>query len=266
MIVNDDKAQATVTYSQTQITDDVGGDSLWRKRTTKELSETYKIEASHVFLDQWQAGLSIPVVKRERSNSSSTGLGDISATLGYEYLPDWDYNPWRPKGVGFIQITTPTGRSIAESDGLFHLDARGRGFWALGLGTILTKIVGKWDLVANFDAHRSFDKTYSNSQSHGTLKPGYGASLGIGGGYNFSSFRLGSNITWTYEDPVDVSGTLSSRGAAQRYSTFTLSGSYLINQEWAATISYLDQTILGSPVNTSLGRGAMLVLQRRWAR
>src|SRR5262245_9210446 len=62
LIVGDDKAQVTTSYAYTQITDDVGTDSLWRKRETDESSETLKVEAAHIFWDRWQSGLSIPVV------------------------------------------------------------------------------------------------------------------------------------------------------------------------------------------------------------
>ncbi len=266
VIVNDDKAQATISYSQSKITDDVAGDKLWRRRESDEISETYKIEAAHIFFDRWQGGLSVPIIKRTRAQNSSAGLGDISATLGYEYLTDWDYNPWRPKGIGFFQMTAPTGKSISESDSIYQLDARGRGFWAIGFGTILTKVIGRWDIFINTDVHRSFDKNYDNSQSQGTLKPGYGGNFGIGAGYNYFSFRFGPSITWSFEDPVDVVGTSTSRGSAQRFATLSLVGSYLVDQDWAATLSYTDQSLIGNPVNTSLGRGVMLVLQKRWSR
>ena len=266
LIVGDDQAQMTNSYTYSQVADDVGTDSLWRKRNSKETNEIYKIEAAHIFYDQWQAGFSIPVVRRTRAEETSTGLGDVAATLGYEYLPDWDYNPWRPRGLGYFQLTLPTGKSVNESEADFQLDSRGRGFWAIGIGTILTKIFGKWDVYSNIDLHRSFDKQYTNSQSEGTLKPGYGENLGIGGGYNLAHLRIGSSLTWSHEDPVDVEGTLSSIGAPQELVTATFSISYLLQNEWATTFTYTDQTLFGEPQNTSLNQGATVFLQKRWLR
>ena len=266
LIVGDDRAQLTNSYTYSQVVDDVGTDALWRKRESKEINETYKIEAAQIFWDQWQAGLSLPVVRRSRSDESSTGLGDVAATLGYEYLPDWDYNPWRPKGLGYLQLTLPTGKSVNESDADFQLDSRGRGFWAIGIGTILTKIIGKWDVYTNLDAHRSFDKQYANSQSEGTLKPGFGENFGVGGGYNTARLRLGSSITWSHEDPVDVEGTVNAVGSRQEYATASFSLSYLMQNEWATTLTYLDQTLIGNPENTSLNKGATLFIQKRWLR
>ncbi len=206
------------------------------------------------------------MVQRTRMDSNYSGLGDVASMIGYEYLPDWDYNPYRPKGIGFLQITLPTGKSRADSE-VGGLDSRGNGFWALGLGTLLTKTLGKWDVFSSLEVHRSFDKAVSNSQISGTLKPGLGGSLGVGGGFNFKDYRVGSSVTWNYEDPIDID-TSQSRisGATERYATAVLSASYLASDEWAGTLSYSDQTLFGSPVNTSLGRGLALQVQRRWGR
>jgi hypothetical protein len=266
LILGDDQAQFSAAYGYSQVIDDVGSDSLWHKRDTRETSETYKIEGAHIFKDRWQAGVSIPAVRRARAAENSMGLGDISGTLGYEYLPDWDYNPWRPKGLGFFQLTAPTGRSVNETDTIYQLDARGRGFWAVGVGTVLSKIYGKWDVFADFDVHRSFNKKYSNSQFDGSLKPGFGGNLGGGAGYNLAKWRFGGALAWTYEDPIATSGSIESRGSAQRYATANVSATYLLPEEWSATLTYVDQTLFGSPATTSLGRGAMLVAQKRWPR
>lgn len=266
MIVGDDKAQITTSYGYNRIVDEVGADSLWRPRESLESSETLRIEGAHIFADRWQAGFSVPVVRRSRAGQQSSGLGDVAGTFGYEYLPDWDYNPWRPHGVGFLQLILPTGRSINEADADFQLDSRGRGFWAVGAGTILTKVIGKWDVAASLDAHRSFERAYSNSQSSGVLKPGAGGTLALGAGYNFESLRVGGGLAWTYEDAVNVDGTASSSGALQRFATATASASYLISDELTATVVYADQTVFGAPSNTSLGRGATVSVQRRWLR
>lgn len=266
LIVGDDRAQVTATYSLTRVTDDVGADGLWTKRATSENDETLKIEAAHIFWDRYQAGVTVPVVKRTRAEESSSGLGDVAGTVGYEYLPDWDYNVWRPKGVGFFQLTLPTGRSLNEADGPEQLDARGRGFLALGIGTILTKTLGRWDVQTNFNVHRSFERSIDNGRIQGTLKPGFGGEAGFGAGYNGARWRLGGSMTWTSEDPVALEGSIRSEGGAQRFVTASLAANYMFSEEWAGTIAYSDQMAFGDPVNANLGRGMALLIQRRWMR
>ncbi|MGZ3704283.1 MAG: hypothetical protein ACXVC4_21005, partial [Bdellovibrionota bacterium] len=208
----------------------------------------------------------LPLVQRSRAGANSFGLGDISGTLGYEILPDWDYSAWRPKGISFLQLTAPTGRAVNESTAAYQLDSRGRGFWALGAGTLFTKTAGDIDFFTTVDAHRSFAKDFQNAQVSGRLSPGWGGNAGAGIGYNWAKVRVGGSLTYTYEDPVNVSGAVSSSGVPQRFATAALSASYLASSDWAATLTYADQTRFGSPLNTSLGRAATLQLQRRWQR
>src|SRR5262249_38726389 len=122
------------------------------------------------------------------------------------------------------------------------------------------------DLQTSLEVRRSFAKDYSNSISQGTLQPGYGGNFGIGNGYNLAAWRFGAGLVWTYEDPVDVTGTVKSLGEPQRYATGTSTATYLFKGEWAATLAYMDQTLFGEPVNATLGRGASFSLQKRWLR
>lgn len=266
LVIGDEKAQVTAAYGYTRISDDVGADSLWRRREANEWGETLKLEGVHIFRDRWQGGLSVPMVRRSRAEESSTGVGDISATLGYEWLPDWDYNPWRPRGVGFLRLTSPTGRSIHESEAMYQLDSRGRGFWAIGGGTVLSKAFGRWDGYSSIEVHRSFAKSYSSSQSSGRLLPGWGGELGLGAGYNLVNLRFGVGLSWTYEDAIHAQGGTASFGVAQRYATGTLSASYLFPREFAAIMTYADQRLFGSPLNTTLGQSVTIALQKRWLR
>jgi hypothetical protein len=266
LISGDDKAQITSSLAYSEVHADVYTSGLWKKRETEEHSETLKVDAAHIFEDRWQVGLSLPVIKRSRAGESSSGLGDVSTLLGYEYLPDWDYHPHRPKGIGFLQLVLPTGKSVYETDTAYGLDSRGRGFWALGLGTLLTKAFGKYDAFFNAEVHRSFNKSINENGINGTLNPGWGSNIGFGVGYNTKDFRFGGNLTWSYEDAIAIEGSVNSEGSLQRFATLGLTASYLMSDEWATTLSYSDQTIVGSPYNTSLSKSAMLLLQRRWLR
>ncbi len=120
--------------------------------------------------------------------------------------------------------------------------------------------------MMSLEAHRSFEKQFSQSQMSGTLSPGWGASWGVGTGYHLKSWRFGATVNWIYEDPIEIRGSFSSVGALERYATSTFSVSYFPNDDWSGAVSYSDQTLIGSPLNTSLGKGFALNLQRRWSR
>lgn len=268
VITGDDRAQLTSSLSYSKIDTDVFSNGVWQKRAGNETSRTYRIEAAHIFADRFQAGFSLPILTRSKDGSQggeSTGLGDTSVQLGYEYLPNWSYHPWRPQGVGFISLTLPTGKSIYEtSQG--GIDSRGRGFFALGAGTVLTKSWVRWDANLSAEWHQAFPKPVSNSQMIGNIVPGQGGSFSLGTGYNLNQLRLGTSLAWTYEQAINVEGTTTSNGTEQQYATATASCSYLFADSWAGALSYSDQTIFGEPLNTTLSKSVQISLQKRWAR
>ncbi|MFZ3230358.1 MAG: serine protease spb1 [Pseudobdellovibrio sp.] len=270
LITGDDQSMVTTSYSYSRVDTDVTDQGVWIKRSENDLtSRILKIDAATIFKDQYQVGFSLPIQTRNKSGvtgGESTGLGDVSGLIGYEYLPDWDYNPWRPHGVGFLSITLPTGKSIQESDTISGIDSRGRGFWAVGIGTTLTKAWTVWDANSTLEIHRAFEKSVHNSQIDGSVKPGFGSSFSAGGGYNIKDLRLGTSIGWSYEDPIQVDGLSPSRGAVERFATGTVSASYLFEKDWAGIFNYSDQTIFGNPTRTTLSKTVSVSLQKRWAR
>lgn len=265
LISGDEKAQLALTYSYNEIKiENVDTQGFWTQSKNTPVVQTMLLEGTHMVADRYQAGFSLPFVERQYLGQNFSGLGDVIGTLGYTYLSDWNADVWWPKGVGFLQVTLPTGRSRAESE--TGWDSRGNGFWAVGAGTLLSKRWRDFDGYMLFNVHRSFAKTIATDHVQGTLRPGWGGSLGVGSGYTFlNSWRVGGGLMWFYEDPIAIEGSVSSKGAVERYATANLSLSYMFD-DWTGTLSYTDQTWFGRPINTSLAQGVMLQLQKRWQR
>lgn len=262
----DDKAQLSMIYSVSSIVvDNVDTNGVWREWNEHPEVQTLRLEAAHLITDRLQAGIVAPFSQRSRLDESSSGIGDLSTSLGYEFLPDWDYHPIRPKGIGFLQLTLPTGKARAESE-VGGMDSRGNGFLALGVGSLFTKTFGSWDAFNTIEVHRSFRKKIQSSQFTGVASPGFGGSLAAGVGFNSKTLRLGGAITWVYEDPIKLESASASPGSLERYATGSLSLAYMPADEWSGILTYSDQTLFGAPVNTSLGRTAGLQIQRRWGR
>lgn len=266
IISGDNKAQLSASYSMTNIiVDNVDSIGVWRKQESHQSIQVFQMEGARVFRDRWQLGATVPIIQRSFRGESFEGLSDITSTLAYEYLPDWNYNPYRPKGIGFLQLIIPSGKSKYESQ-RGGLDSRGNGLWALGFGTLLTKSWGDWDTFASINAHHSFSKHISNTQVQGELRPGWGGSGSLGMGYNTLNWRMGGSLSWTYEDPVQIFGSSPSRGQLERYATGLASVTKIFNDEWVGSFIYSDQTLFGSPLNTSLGQTFLFQVQRNWPR
>ena len=134
------------------------------------------------------------------------------------------------------------------------------------MGVVLTKSWGPWDANANLELHHSLPKDVSNSTTQGRVKPSYGGSVALGGGYNWSDFRIGALVNWQYEAPTNVEGSTPSRGSLRRLATGSLLGSMLLNDNKSVVLSYSDQTIFGSPFNTTLAKTVTIFFQKRWQR
>lgn len=272
IITGDERATVSAEFSYSNVATEVSSQGIWQDRHSPETLQTFKLQGAHIFADRFQVGAGIPMVSRARAGSSSTGLGDASVSLGYETLPEWDYSPWRPRGVSYLSLTLPTGRAIQDATEFYQLDARGRGFWAIGLGTTLTKIIGHFDFVTTLEIHRSFAREFRNAAIEGTLSPGFGGLWSIGTGYNFpysilKDTRLGANLAFNYEDPIETqSNVINSVGSPMRFATATVSVSQMFGEAWAVSLSAFDQTLFGAPANTSLARGATITAQHRFSR
>jgi hypothetical protein len=267
IITSEDKAQFAASINEARIHADVFPNGDWQERKSNDISRTIKLEGAHIFADRFQFGVSVPYISRKRdgrAGGSDQGLGDLSGQLGFELMPDWDYHPYRPKGILYLSLIAPTGRSLYESTN--GLDTRGRGFWGIGSGLVLTKAWGSWDANGLIEWHYFFPKNVQNENYDGKVNPGYGGSIVIGGGYNWEKIRIGTQINWQYEAPTNVKGPISSNGSLKRLATGTLLMSYLLPENRSIIMSYADQTILGSPTNSSLSKSITLFFQKRWAR
>lgn len=267
IITGDDKAQITTTYSYSNLDTRVQDNGVWRKQKDLSTTQTLRLEGAHIFQDRYQAGFALPVLVKDQqglAGGSSSGLGDVQALVGYEYLPDWNYNPWRPKGIGFLTLIAPTGSSQYESDSLYN--NRGRGFWTLGAGTILTKSWIKWDVLGTVEFHRRLTKSVNNEHFQGEVTPGWGHSVALGAGYNLQNWRLGTSLSWNSEDAISDGGQNIYTFEKERYATLALLASYTFAQTWAGTFSYADQTLLGDPTNTTLSKTVSFLIQKKWSR
>ncbi|MDG0816307.1 serine protease spb1 [Bdellovibrio svalbardensis] len=268
LILGDDKAQVTTSLSHGQVTDDVLPNGKWMRRKDQNQSETFKIEGATLISDSLQAGFSIPVIYRKVEAESSTGLGDISTGLGYEFLPELGYSKWKPKGWGFLQLTLPTSPSIYDASNNFATDSRGRGFFTAGSGLVFTKTFNAWDAHASAELHKSFARQFTSASAGGDIEaiPGWGHSATLGFGWSKGALRLGNSLSMLNEDAIEIKGAQTSTGYLQKNMTWSFVANYMLSMESTLTASYSDQTLFGSPENSSLSKTVTLSYQQRWQR
>lgn len=255
---------------------DAGGAAIFEGPESSNLLENYRLDGSILLSDRWQIGLSLSVVRNHVKYGdwdSSTGLGDTRISAAYEAFPLWTYSPWRPQGFLFGVLTLPTGRSTYEdrTNGL-AADVVGNGFFSLTVGSVLLKRWGDWDAFLMPEVHYSVPRTFSVSGNPFQVSPGFGTSLGIGGGLSpgGGNLRVGVRVQPRYDQGSSdrmvgfVSRSVSYAGQANCDVGFDMA--YLFGDDDSLMLSYTDQTLLGPAMNSPLNRVFGVNFQHRWER
>ncbi|MBC7690625.1 MAG: hypothetical protein H7222_02560 [Methylotenera sp.] len=275
VISGDDVAQVSVSAARGTVIGDAPAEGLpvFRNGATSEVTEIYLLSGAILVADRWQVGAGVPILRHEaaaKSTGSSSGLGDIRLNGAYEFLPEWTYSAWKPRGFGFLQFTLPTGTSVYDTQSAGAVDALGKGFYSLGAGSLLVKRWSAWDTYAIPEVHFSFRRTFRNENAEQLqIGSGSGASVswGVGMSPGEGNFRIGLRLQPLYESPKGVvSDGATSRSGHQLSWNTALEATYLVSTAWAINGMYVDQTLLGPAVNTTLSRTLALGLQRRWER
>ncbi len=278
MVIGDHKAQVSAVVSQSNVIADTPekGLPVWRKNNHAENTRTLRIDAVHVFEDLWQAGITLPINQRSLSNSATTTksnirLGDIQATGAYEFLPEWSYSLWKPRGYVFTSLVVPTGRSIYEAEEVGAVDANGRGFWIPSVGVFFTKTWGIFDAYLLTEIHRSIPRSFEVDGEELRVDPRWGGSVGLGAGVSpfrnkyLNGLRFGLRIQPSYNQSksVTINETKLSSDTPQKVCDTAAEINYLLFEDWSFFAVYNDQTLLGPAQNTTLSRTLALGAQYR---
>ncbi len=267
-ILTDEAAQLTATYLVSRPISDVLASGKWVRRTDDELQQTLRLDSAISVSDRWQVNFSAQTSRRSRivsgDSQSHVNLGDISLSAAYEPWFEDGESLLRPKTLFFAQLLLPTGRSIYEAEDPLALDVAGQGHFNLGFGAIFMKVFApRWDVFVSPEVHRGLPRTFSTPEGDLQTQPKFGGSLSLGGGWNYSAYRLGVTLTSLYEDGIETDGRVTTQPTPQRYSSLALSLGWLITPDWTTSINYADQSLLGAPLTTVLSRSVSLTLQYR---
>ena len=273
LITGDDRAQLQASISHGSIIGDApsAGIPVFRASSDREGLDVFNLAGAYRLFDRGQIGLGVPVISRSRNTpnaqANAAGIGDLILDFAYEAIPDFDYSVWRPKGFVFVQMTLPTSASTYDSVVPFQIDARGRGFYTLGLGAAFLKTISNWDFILSLELHRSLRRTVTAQDgSNLFLVPNFGGTAMVGAGYSpgGGNLRFGISLAPIYEGSIDVYGAIDSTSDPQFSWSTSFQCGYLITDEWSAGASYIDQTLMGPASNVSLSRSVLLSVQRRW--
>jgi len=276
LILSDDQSQLGLALSHGNVVaqaDDEGA-AIFGFPNTSEIIRTYRLDGATLLSDRFQVGASVSIVQHSVAQpeilDSTIGAGDTRFSFAYEFLPLWSYSAWKPQGFIFSVITVPTGRSVYEAQAPTSSDVVGNGFYSISVGTILQKRWTNWDVFLMPELHYSLPRTFENSGMVFQVVPGFGGSMGVGGGISpgGSNFRIGSRVQPRIDQsrsiPAIDSESQVQLGTATCDVAFDLS--YLFGSSDSLMLSYADQTLLGPAMNSNLSRIFGVNFQHRWER
>ena len=279
MITGDEASQLTLTTSAGTVIGDAPAEGIpvFRSSRVRETSQLLKLDAATVFsgaFDRWQAGVSVPMLRHDywRATSGSNSAmapGDVQLGTAFEFLPEWSYSEWKPKGFVFAQLTLPTGRSIYESTATDAVDVTGKGFTTASAGVILVKRWSVWDASLSAQVSHSMGRDFAALPGGEPLSvaPFWGASAGASVGWSRGAFRAGLRLQPTYVQALTTTAPSSVSVSSCKLTWDTgLDLTWLVHDDWSLSGAYVDQTLLGPAVNASLSRTVAVTLLHRWPR
>jgi hypothetical protein len=242
-------------------------DALSPKEEKEILTVNY---ARLIDRDRWQSGISLPLQRNRLAQNGkderAVALGDISLTLAYETLPEWEYTLMIPRVFSFLQLTLPTGKSIYESGKTLFSDASGLDQFQLALGALAIKRWSTWDANSVIKMGWVLGRSFQSPQTgKSVLSSTWTAAGSAGVGYSFwERYRAGTSVSFEYQSPLSIQNAgIESIGSQRLVWSAGLSLTYLSGADDSFILGYQDQTLLGPALNSSLSRAFSLAYSHR---
>lgn len=261
LITGDYKGQIVFTGANSAVTHDSNQNGKISERDGRQsqVAESVMLSAAYAISPLWQIGTSIPYKVNSHSagsaEESSRGLGDIKLQIGYEFLPEYYFSLWKPRGFLFIEQTIANSSSTYDADKPLRSDSLGNGFYTTAFGVSFIKTIYSFDYLFMGEIHQGFKRRFDVGESSFTVKPSIGYSGLVGAGHNFSNtnLRLGGTILYSREGKRSFVGDISSISNSSHFWEVGISISYLIN-DLSFSLNYKDQSFLGKAINTPLSK------------
>lgn len=270
-MMGEERRMIGITTSQSWIAGEVDSENRVHGSTPlqNESRQALVFDMSTVLGDRWQTGVQLPFSRRDRTESGersfSAGIGDISLRAAYEFLPEWNYSRWMPKGFLIGQIGIPSGPS-AFDEGDSPAAIRGRGYWNPSFGVALSKTWTSWDALLVTEMHTPLSRSREIGTSKFQFMPSAGFSALTALGYSWGEWRLGASFSFLYDGPIALRAVASgaeSPGEPQWLGTAGLSAHWLIAESVTLGLLYFDSAAAALAFRQPIEQRVAFVLQVR---
>ncbi|RYZ63645.1 MAG: hypothetical protein EOP09_17315 [Proteobacteria bacterium] len=237
------------------------------------LTEVYRLNHSHSFYPDFQAGFSLPLVSRKKTNDAFsdkiTSVGDFSTFMAYRLAREDRYRPFVPAVHLYGELSLPTGAKIFDpSTGLIG-DSTSPGAFDTTAGLLIKKTAIDWDVFAVSELGHGLSRhslselgipTETSSALH--------ALYALGGGYRMKEWplRLGASLQYKFQGSrvSENERVGSAKIPTKRSYAVVLGAQAQMNRDLLASLDLSDDSLLGAFDQPTLQRRVSLSLSYQW--
>ncbi len=184
-------------------------------------------------------------------SDEGSSLSDVLLGYSFEARPEYIYSRWKPVVYVSALVNLPTGTSPYDTKAALSEGAgvTGHDQFGTGLGLTLRKVLVPVTVLTQFKVMRIFGKDFGANTVSGFYDSSASAMLTYGSSFWGLGFSTG--LTWAHLSGRRLNGL---KAESSRSVTSIFSIQKVISEGLSASVSYSDQTLLGSPVNTLLNK------------
>jgi hypothetical protein len=262
IITGDNRAEMSLGYS---LRSDLGqtnqdGWSNLNNDQTKDQKQSINLQGQYQVSESWQLASKFSLVDKNLNKSglkeNNLGLSDIDLQATYEYLPEYTYSDYKPRGFVYSKLSVPTSRSLYDSKSNIFSDVRGTGLYSVSFGNFLLKKLNTVSLKLTTEWTHYFGKTYSQFKLHDYEK--FVLPIGIAYTYPDSDFTFGITDTFSYQTGKNLSGQINSKSSQEYFWELSTFVNFTPNRNEIWSLSYSDSTLIGKNINSPLYRTVAL--------
>ncbi len=195
-------------------------------------------------------------IEKQNRKEVKNGLGDLELQASFEFLPEFTYSAYKPRGFVYSKLSIPNSRSLYDSKSAIYSDVRGSGLYSISIGSFFLKRFASTTLKAGLEAQhlfgRSFDQSHLNDYNKIILP------LGITYSFDPMPISLGFNSTWNYQTKKQLTGEINTTSSKEYFWELGTFINWTVNREETWGITYSDSTLVGKNINSPLYRSFSL--------
>lgn len=233
------------TFNNHQIID---GKSIFNLQYGEQVAENFQLGVKTAIAEKH--------VKKSGKDEKTQGFTDLELQTTYEYLPEYTFHPYKPRGFIYTKLSIPLSKSIYNSQSSILSDVRGSGLYSASLGNFLIKKLDLVTLKVGFEFTKTFAKQFSEFKLDSYHR--YTIPIGIAYAFNQSDFSIGFTNTFSYTDEKKFIGNNLSNSHFERFWDSNIFLNYSPNRQVIYGLSYSDSSIFGESINSPLYRSVAL--------